>query len=143
MLTSSGGMPAAFTSFQFERLGYFVVDPDTTPAKLVLNRIVTLKESGTWDTGLLEHITAGSGCHGIGQAHFIKNEWRVWSSFAARALTFMHADDVCRPQEGGGRRQQEQEGGAGQAAGASLLSRYISGCQYTRHTVPASRLLRP
>jgi glutaminyl-tRNA synthetase len=53
VLTSSGGMPAAFTSFQFERLGYFVVDPDTTPAKLVLNRIVTLKESGTWDTGLL------------------------------------------------------------------------------------------
>lgn len=39
-------MPAAFTSFQFERLGYFVVDPDSTPAKIVFNRIVTLRESG-------------------------------------------------------------------------------------------------
>jgi glutaminyl-tRNA synthetase len=31
---------------QFERLGYFCVDPDTTPEKLVLNRTVTLKD--TW-----------------------------------------------------------------------------------------------
>ncbi|CAN8001255.1 unnamed protein product [Ixodes hexagonus] len=30
--------------FQFERLGYFCVDQDTTPDKLVLNRTVTLKE---------------------------------------------------------------------------------------------------
>ncbi len=32
--------------FQFERLGYFVVDPDTTPGKLVFNRAVTLRD--TW-----------------------------------------------------------------------------------------------
>jgi glutaminyl-tRNA synthetase len=32
--------------FQFERLGYFVVDPDTTPGKLVWNRTVSLKD--TW-----------------------------------------------------------------------------------------------
>ncbi|CAG0968667.1 glutaminyl-tRNA synthetase [Phycisphaerales bacterium] len=32
--------------YQFERLGYFCVDPDTTPAKLVFNRTVTLKD--TW-----------------------------------------------------------------------------------------------
>jgi glutaminyl-tRNA synthetase len=31
--------------FQFERLGYFAVDPDSTPGKLVFNRTVTLKES--------------------------------------------------------------------------------------------------
>ena len=31
--------------YQFERLGYFVVDPDSTPEKLVLNRTVTLKDS--------------------------------------------------------------------------------------------------
>ncbi|XP_040071974.2 glutamine--tRNA ligase [Ixodes scapularis] len=30
--------------FQFERLGYFCVDQDTTPEKIVLNRTVTLKE---------------------------------------------------------------------------------------------------
>jgi glutaminyl-tRNA synthetase len=30
-------------SFQFERLGYFSVDPDTTPGKPVFNRTVTLK----------------------------------------------------------------------------------------------------
>ncbi|KAM8930803.1 glutamine--tRNA ligase [Pelodytes ibericus] len=30
--------------FQFERLGYFSVDPDTTPEKIVFNRTVTLKE---------------------------------------------------------------------------------------------------
>ncbi|KAG8127917.1 putative Glutaminyl-tRNA synthetase-like protein [Naja naja] len=33
-----------FTKFQFERLGYFSVDPDSTNAKLVFNRTVTLKE---------------------------------------------------------------------------------------------------
>ena len=32
--------------FQFERLGYFCVDPDTTEDKLVFNRTVTLKD--TW-----------------------------------------------------------------------------------------------
>ncbi len=32
--------------FQFERLGYFCVDPDSTPEKLVFNRTVTLKD--TW-----------------------------------------------------------------------------------------------
>lgn len=32
--------------FQFERLGYFCVDPDTTTTKLVLNRTVTLRD--TW-----------------------------------------------------------------------------------------------
>jgi glutaminyl-tRNA synthetase len=32
--------------YQFERLGYFVVDPDTTPDKLILNRTITLKD--TW-----------------------------------------------------------------------------------------------
>jgi glutaminyl-tRNA synthetase len=32
--------------FQFERVGYFCVDPDTTPEKLVLNRTVGLKD--TW-----------------------------------------------------------------------------------------------
>ncbi|GER42218.1 glutamine--tRNA ligase [Striga asiatica] len=32
-------------SFQFERLGYFVVDKDSTPGKLVFNRTVTLRDS--------------------------------------------------------------------------------------------------
>jgi glutaminyl-tRNA synthetase len=32
--------------YQFERLGYFCVDPDSTPAKLVFNRTVALKD--TW-----------------------------------------------------------------------------------------------
>lgn len=32
--------------FQFERLGYFCVDPDSTPGRLVFNRTVTLKD--TW-----------------------------------------------------------------------------------------------
>ena len=33
--------------YQFERLGYFIVDPkDTTDTKLVFNRIVSLKD--TW-----------------------------------------------------------------------------------------------
>jgi len=31
--------------FQFERLGYFVVDPDSSPQRLVFNRSVTLKDS--------------------------------------------------------------------------------------------------
>ena len=35
-----------FDRFQFERIGYFCVDPDTTPEKIVLNRIVGLKD--TW-----------------------------------------------------------------------------------------------
>jgi glutaminyl-tRNA synthetase len=32
--------------FQFERLGYFTVDKDSSPAKLRFNRTVTLKD--TW-----------------------------------------------------------------------------------------------
>lgn len=34
----------AFDNFQFERIGYFSVDPDTTPDRLVFNRTVSLKE---------------------------------------------------------------------------------------------------
>jgi glutaminyl-tRNA synthetase len=37
---------AHFDRFQFERLGYFCVDPDTTPERLVLNRTITLRD--TW-----------------------------------------------------------------------------------------------
>ena len=33
-------------SFQFERLGYFVCDPDSKPGKLVFNRAVSLRD--TW-----------------------------------------------------------------------------------------------
>ncbi|XP_046487003.1 probable glutamine--tRNA ligase [Neodiprion pinetum] len=33
-----------FTQYQFERIGFFSVDPDTKPGKLVFNRTVTLKE---------------------------------------------------------------------------------------------------
>jgi glutaminyl-tRNA synthetase len=34
------------TRYQFERLGYFCVDPDSTPERLVFNRTVTLRD--TW-----------------------------------------------------------------------------------------------
>jgi len=33
------------TRFQFERLGYFCVDPDSKPGKPVFNRTVALKDS--------------------------------------------------------------------------------------------------
>lgn len=33
------------THFQFERLGYFNVDPDTTPGRMVFNRTVSLKDA--------------------------------------------------------------------------------------------------
>uniref|UniRef100_A0A914PNN9 Glutamyl/glutaminyl-tRNA synthetase class Ib anti-codon binding domain-containing protein n=1 Tax=Panagrolaimus davidi TaxID=227884 RepID=A0A914PNN9_9BILA len=33
-----------FSSFQFERTGYFSVDPDSSDKKLVFNRTVLLKE---------------------------------------------------------------------------------------------------
>jgi glutaminyl-tRNA synthetase len=35
-----------FDRFQFERLGYFCIDPDSTPEQLIINRTVTLKD--TW-----------------------------------------------------------------------------------------------
>jgi glutaminyl-tRNA synthetase len=35
----------ALDQFQFQRLGYFNVDPDTTPEKLVFNRTVTLRDN--------------------------------------------------------------------------------------------------
>ncbi len=35
-----------FDRFQFERLGYFCIDPDTTSKKIVINRTVTLRD--TW-----------------------------------------------------------------------------------------------
>jgi len=41
-----GEMPPVFSTFQLERVGYFTVDPDSTKEKLVLNRVVTLKEGG-------------------------------------------------------------------------------------------------
>jgi len=34
------------TRYQFERLGYFCVDKDATPERMVFNRTVTLKD--TW-----------------------------------------------------------------------------------------------
>ena len=37
---------APLSRYQFERLGYFCVDPDSTPQKLVFNRTATLKD--TW-----------------------------------------------------------------------------------------------
>jgi glutaminyl-tRNA synthetase len=36
----------AGSKFQFERLGYFCVDPDSTPGRMVFNRTVTLRD--TW-----------------------------------------------------------------------------------------------
>jgi len=36
---------AAGTRYQFERLGYFCLDPDSTPAKLVFNRTIALRDS--------------------------------------------------------------------------------------------------
>ena len=44
-LEQSLGTAAAGDRYQFERLGYFCVDPDTAPGKLVFNRIVSLKDS--------------------------------------------------------------------------------------------------
>jgi glutaminyl-tRNA synthetase len=41
----SAAEAAAGTRFQFERLGYFCVDPDSRPGKPVFNRTVTLKDS--------------------------------------------------------------------------------------------------
>ena len=37
---------AVESRYQFERLGYFCVDPDSEPGKLVFNRTVALKD--TW-----------------------------------------------------------------------------------------------
>jgi glutaminyl-tRNA synthetase len=37
--------PQAFDRYQFERLGYFAVDPDSKPGSLIFNRTVTLRES--------------------------------------------------------------------------------------------------
>jgi len=39
------GAPSG-SRYQFERMGYFCVDPDATRGKLVFNRTVTLKD--TW-----------------------------------------------------------------------------------------------
>ncbi len=47
----------AGTRVQFERLGYFVADPDSAPGALVFNRIVSLKDA--W--ARLEKKAAGSG----------------------------------------------------------------------------------
>ena len=38
-------LTAAGTHYQFLRTGYFVVDPDTTPDRLVFNRVVGLRDS--------------------------------------------------------------------------------------------------
>jgi glutaminyl-tRNA synthetase len=40
-----------FSHFQFERIGYFNVDPDSTPGKPVFNRTVALKDAWTKEKG--------------------------------------------------------------------------------------------
>jgi glutaminyl-tRNA synthetase len=42
----SVGGATPMTRYQFERVGYFCVDPDSTPGHLIFNRTATLKESG-------------------------------------------------------------------------------------------------
>lgn len=42
---------APFSHFQFERIGYFNVDPDSTPGKPVFNRTVALKDAWTKEKG--------------------------------------------------------------------------------------------
>ena len=42
---------ASGDTFQFERLGYFCVDPDSTPGKLVFNRTMTLKDAWAKEAG--------------------------------------------------------------------------------------------
>ena len=37
--------PRAGERYQFERLGYFCVDPDSAPGKLVFNRTVGLRDA--------------------------------------------------------------------------------------------------
>ena len=49
---SVDGAPAG-TRYQFERLGYFSVDPDSAPGALVFNRTVTLKDSWAKIAGTL------------------------------------------------------------------------------------------
>jgi glutaminyl-tRNA synthetase len=41
---SLAGAPPG-SRFQFERIGYFCVDPDSRPGRLILNRTVTLRDS--------------------------------------------------------------------------------------------------
>jgi glutaminyl-tRNA synthetase len=41
--TVQGAAPG--TRYQFERKGYFCVDPDTTEDRLVFNRTITLRDS--------------------------------------------------------------------------------------------------
>ena len=44
-LESSLGNAAENTRYQFERLGYFYADKQSTPEQLIYNRIVTLRDS--------------------------------------------------------------------------------------------------
>ena len=44
--------------YQFERLGYFALDPDSRPGKLVFNRTITLKD--TWAKEDEEEIAYGT-----------------------------------------------------------------------------------
>ena len=44
-LEPSLGSAAVGDNFQFLRLGYFCVDPDSTPDKQVFNRTVTLRDA--------------------------------------------------------------------------------------------------
>ena len=48
---------AAGSVYQFERMGYFCVDPDSTPGKLVFNRTATLRD--TWAKLERKQATAG------------------------------------------------------------------------------------
>jgi glutaminyl-tRNA synthetase len=47
------------TLFQFERIGYFCVDPDSKPEQMVFNRTVTLKD--TWAKVVRKNLKSGIG----------------------------------------------------------------------------------
>jgi glutaminyl-tRNA synthetase len=75
-----GGLPAA-SAFQFERLGYFAVDPDSRADAPVFNRVVLLKD--TWSAPKVEReevVVAKA------PEEQLADSWGISSSLAAQVL---------------------------------------------------------
>jgi glutaminyl-tRNA synthetase len=75
-----GGLPAA-SAFQFERLGYFAVDPDSRAEAPVFNRVVLLKDSWSAPKVEREEVVVTKA-----PEEQLGDSWGISSSLAAQVL---------------------------------------------------------
>ena len=86
------------THYQFERIGYFTVDPNSTADKLVFNRTVTLKDEWAKVQKQGSNFLSRSHCKAVERAHArAQNKVAVPSLFVGACTTPAPARPSRRP----------------------------------------------